>query len=213
MNDLIHSWLDGEVPLDALPAEERERALRIQDWLRTAEDLHEATAPGVADRVMNALPPGAPSPAAPWKRLLQSVGSRIAHRTVRLRHAAAFAGFCLLVGFGMGVLGAPDSGGVPTTDESLAGAEGPAVFVRFEVEVAGAESVHLAGSFSGWEPRYALSPAGGDRWTVMIPLDAGVHDYVFVVDGERHVLDPTAPRIDDGFGSFSNRIALLTSAT
>mgnify|MGYP006183372823 CR=1 FL=1 len=86
------------------------------------------------------------------------------------------------------------------------------MFVRFDLRLEGARSVHLAGSFSAWEPVYEMTPSEAGTWTVTIPLRPGVHDYVYVVDGERQVLDPTAPRIADGFGSYNNRIALLASA-
>ena len=217
MNDRIHSWLDGEIPLEDLSAEERKRAFAIHHWLRAAEDLHDTPAPGISDRVMNALPPGPPPQkgAAPWKGLLEGLHRGFSYRPVRLGHAAAMAAICLVLGFGLGQWRA--LGDSPTTTASApdtaTATAAPAVFVRFDLEVNDANSVHLAGSFSDWEPRHELTHTGDGLWTITIPLDPGVHDYVFVVNGEHHLLDPSAPRIADGFGSFSNRLALLTSAS
>jgi hypothetical protein len=36
-----------------------------------------------------------------------------------------------------------------------------------------------------------------------------VHDYAFIVDGERWIADPMAPAVADGFGGLNSRIAVL----
>jgi AMP-activated protein kinase-like protein len=85
----------------------------------------------------------------------------------------------------------------------------PHVFVQFRLEAADAMDVRLAGSFTNWQPRYSLHQASPGVWTITVPLSAGVHDYVFVVDGQRWVADPYAPHVDDGFGGVNSRIALV----
>jgi hypothetical protein len=35
-----------------------------------------------------------------------------------------------------------------------------------------------------------------------------VHDYTFVIDGERMVVDPYAPRVADSFGGSNSRLFL-----
>ncbi|HSH44245.1 MAG TPA: glycogen-binding domain-containing protein, partial [Longimicrobiales bacterium] len=137
---------------------------------------------------------------------------------IPLPRAAALAGLSLLLGWALGAGGSPEmalTGDDGRPAPSHAASSGPAgdaaIFVRFDVRVPEAESVDLAGSFSDWEPRYSLVPAGDGRWSAVVPLTAGVHDYVFIVDGERHLLDPAAPRAPDGFGSYNSRLALLTS--
>lgn len=210
MNDRIHDWLDGELPFEALTPAEQTRARRLQAALdTTAGELGDVPAPGIAQRVMASLPAGSPARRRP---LLERLRDALIPGPLALRPAAALATFSLVAGFGLG-LWAASSGGAPVGEGVVAAAEAPTIFVRFDLEVADARSVHLAGSFSGWQPRYELTPAGERHWTVTVPLEPGVHDYVFVVDGERHVLDPAAPTIADGFGSYNNRIALLTSAT
>jgi hypothetical protein len=47
-------------------------------------------------------------------------------------------------------------------------------------------------------------------WTGRVPLQPGVHQYMFVIDGTEWVTDPGAERwSDDGFG---NRNAVLAVA-
>lgn len=212
MNDRIHAWLDGELAFEALSSEERAEARRVEAALDRAVALTETRSPGLAAKVMDSLPAGAP-------RRRPSLVSRLrgmARRPALLR-PAALAAFSLLVGFGLGLWSATGTG-VGGADEATAvaaepGVDSPAtVYVRFDVMVPDAEAVELAGSFSDWEPRYALTPYGEGHWTVTVPLAPGVHDYLFVVDGSRQVLDPAAPQIADGFGSYNNRIALLASS-
>ncbi len=88
-------------------------------------------------------------------------------------------------------------------------AAGPTIFVQFRLDAPDASDVRLAGSFTGWEPRYVLHETGEGAWTVLVPLTPGVHDYAFVVDGDEWVADPSAPRVDDGFGGENSRLALL----
>lgn len=210
MNERIHDWLDGELPLEALSAEERAEARRLEAAVSRAAEASDVGSPGVAQRVMAALPPGAP----PQKRSIQARLRGLLRRPVVLR-PAALAVFGLVVGFGLGVLTAAGAGGgAETAAPDVAGTETEAtatVYVRFDVQVPDAEVVELAGSFSDWQPRYTLTPSGENHWTVTVPLEPGVHDYVFVVDGSRQIVDPAAPQIADGFGSYNNRIALLAS--
>ena len=217
MSDRIHRWLDGELDLENLSTEERERAGRLQAALDEASRASRRSSPGMAGPVMARI---AASPAPARRSLRDRVRSALSGRTPGLRPAAALVAASLAIGFGLGLWMAPDapeSGTAASVEtagvESATGTDVPTVFVRFDLRVEEATSVRLAGSFSGWEPRYELSEAGDGHWTVTIALKPGVHDYVFVVDGEHQVLDPAAPQIADGFGSFNNRIALLASST
>jgi hypothetical protein len=83
------------------------------------------------------------------------------------------------------------------------------LFVQFRLDAPDAMDVRLAGSFTNWQPRYELHEASPGIWTITLPLSAGVHDYVFVVDGQRWVADPYAQKVDDGFGGVNSRIALV----
>jgi 1,4-alpha-glucan branching enzyme len=72
-----------------------------------------------------------------------------------------------------------------------------------------ARQVALAGSFSDWQPAYALQQVAEGVWTIVLPIAPGVHDYAFVVDGEQWVTDPFAPQVDDGFGGANSRLTVL----
>jgi hypothetical protein len=45
----------------------------------------------------------------------------------------------------------------------------------------------------------------------MVPLSEGVHDYAFLVDGERWVADPYSAQVSDGFGATNSRVTLLVA--
>lgn len=84
----------------------------------------------------------------------------------------------------------------------------PPVFVQFRLQT-DASRVQLAGSFTNWEPRYDLQQAGPGVWSVTVPLDDGVHDYAFIVDGQEWRADPYAPHVSDGFGGTNSRLTLV----
>jgi len=81
---------------------------------------------------------------------------------------------------------------------------------EFLLSAPGAKNVAVAGDFSGWKPVHVMTRSEAGVWTVVVPLDPGVHDYAFVVDGERWVPDPTAPPVNDGFGGVNSRLAVLS---
>jgi len=83
------------------------------------------------------------------------------------------------------------------------------VLVQFKLDAPQAQQVSLAGDFTKWQPAYSLKRSNNGVWTIVVPLNPGVHDYAFVVDGERWVPDPMAPAIADGFGGMNSRLAIL----
>ena len=87
--------------------------------------------------------------------------------------------------------------------------EAPQVFTRFVLSIPNANTVALAGDFTGWKPTYSLTRSGSE-WTVVVPLEPGVHTYAFIIDGQRWIADPNAPAVDDGFGGTNSRVAVLT---
>jgi hypothetical protein len=76
--------------------------------------------------------------------------------------------------------------------------------VRFEFTLpSSARAVALVGDFNGWDTDATpMSRQGeGRTWAARIPLAPGRHEYAFVVDGQRWVIDPLAPQVPDaGFG-------------
>src|SRR5439155_1114317 len=58
--------------------------------------------------------------------------------------------------------------------------------------------------------RAPLVPAGTSGvWTTTLALPVGQHQYAFVVDGARWVVDPAAPAVDDGFGRRNSVVAVI----
>jgi 1,4-alpha-glucan branching enzyme len=92
-------------------------------------------------------------------------------------------------------------------------AAGPVVLdegVRFSFHAPEARTVALTGSFNRWDPEgLALSRTDDDGdWSVTVPLGEGIHEYMFVVNGDTWVKDPGAPSVDDGFGG-NNSVVLV----
>lgn len=87
---------------------------------------------------------------------------------------------------------------------------------KFEVRaLAGADvrSVHLAGSFNGWNSSsHPMRDDNGDgTYEITVPLDDGVHYYKFVVNGDRWLTDPTAdPALGepDGYGGTNSGVLI-----
>jgi len=76
------------------------------------------------------------------------------------------------------------------------------VTVRFVMFAPDAQQVALAGTFNQWDPAATPLVRTGSPgvWAATLTLPTGQHQYAFVVDGARWVLDPAAPAVDDGFG-------------
>jgi hypothetical protein len=66
-----------------------------------------------------------------------------------------------------------------------------------------ARSVSVIGSFNGWEEEVPLYKKGdSDYWTVELKLEPGEYQYVFLVDGQKKVVDATADfTLEDDYGS------------
>jgi hypothetical protein len=78
-----------------------------------------------------------------------------------------------------------------------------AVLVRLVVLQEGARTVQAAGDFNGWNPdRTPLEQVSDGAWVTTIALTPGRYEYMFVVDGQRWIVDPfAAEQSDDGFGA------------
>jgi hypothetical protein len=207
MNDRIHQYLDGDRA--ALSPDERAAADAFARTLdAAAAHLRAVPAPDLAARVMAALPAQAPAVPA-WRK---AAGWLWNPRPVRLtfRPAYAFAGaaFAAVAAIVVPTLDREDAGRVAVTAPAQQTAA-PVVYVQFRLESAQARQVALAGTFTGWQPTLQLEQKEPGVWTALVPLKPGVHDYVFVVDGERWVPDPNAPQqVDDSFGGTNSRISL-----
>ena len=83
------------------------------------------------------------------------------------------------------------------------------VLTQFLLEAPEAQQVVLAGDFTDWQPVHTLTRTEPGVWSVVVPLAPGVHNYAFIVDGDRWVPDPNAPAVNDGFGGLNSRLAVL----
>lgn len=212
MRERIHQVLDGELPRSALsPAERAELAALEATIAEVAGELRSRPTPELTARVMQALPApaaaadvGAPAAARRgWARA--ALGWLWTPRPLQLRPAYALAAVLAALALGVWAPLGPRPAGVPAGTA----AEATPLFVQFRIDAAGARHVALAGSFSGWEPRYELHETSPGVWSVLVPLPPGVHDYAFVIDGAVWVPDPHAPQVDDSFGGRNSRLALL----
>jgi hypothetical protein len=210
----VHACLDGELQLEALTPAERARLAGLESAIGEAVTaLRGAPVPDLAARVMPSLASAAeavPSPVgrvrAWWRRGLAWLWEP---RVVSFRPAYALAGAMSLAL--AAVLVPQATGGRAGPEEALqVGAQ--RLYVQFRLEAPDASMVSLAGSFNEWQPTYELREAAPGVWTALVPLDPGVYDYTFVVDGERWVTDPYAPQVDDSFGGSNSRLFLPAPA-
>lgn len=73
--------------------------------------------------------------------------------------------------------------------------------VRFSIRLPEAKSVAIAGSFNHWHTDDVLSgPDESGAWTITLPLEAGRYEYLFFINGETWMTDPSVPTTDDGLG-------------
>jgi hypothetical protein len=218
MNERVNRYLDGECRQEELTLDERQRvascAAIISEMERSYKSLD---VPDLTTRVMERLPEiPAPNSAVHtrfFSRLRDVLGWLWKPCLIRVRPAYGILGLVallLMVLPGSKVL--PPDHFLRTSGESTEIAAGK-VFVQFRLDAPHASKVRLAGSFSEWEPAYTLEEITPGVWSILIPLDPGVHNYAFVVDGGQWIADPAAPAVDDGFGGVNSRLSVLLPAS
>jgi hypothetical protein len=82
--------------------------------------------------------------------------------------------------------------------------------VQIAMDMPGAHSVHVVGSFNGWVPQPCSLEKrnGSNRWILTLQLQPGRYEYAFLVDG-KHMPHPDAEfNQDDGFGNKNTVLAL-----
>jgi len=79
-------------------------------------------------------------------------------------------------------------------------------FVRFVLVDSTARTVSIVGDFNEWRPDRTplLAAPKPGVWSVSLPLSPGRHEYAFIVDGKRWVVDPASLASSDEFGTESS---------
>ena len=81
--------------------------------------------------------------------------------------------------------------------------------VRFVYHDSTARHIAVVGDFNGWgASEIPLRMNGEGVWTATVALNAGAHEYAFVVDRDRWVADPAALSTRDEFGTPTSRVKL-----
>jgi len=205
---LVKRVLDGELSLAELPPElrdEGEDALRL---VAAVDRAPVALSPALEDRVMTVVRRHAASPARRAWRWLNT--PRDVELRLRVRPWTVWAGALAVAAALALLLGRPPAAPEPGPGTQARGAAHDSVLVRFVLYAPGARRVAVAGTFNQWDRSAApLVPAGTSGvWTTTLALPVGQHQYAFVVDGARWVVDPGAPAVDDGFGRRNSVVAV-----
>lgn len=103
---------------------------------------------------------------------------------------------------GMAARGTFSSSAAPPAARTIAAEAGAGVVrVQFVLVAPAAARVSVVGDFNDWDPAATPLEAVGGVWAREAVVAAGRHDYAFVVDGDRWIADPSAPRAPaDEFG-------------
>ena len=225
MDERLHAALDGDLTTaDLTPAERTAKAAFEARVSRLRTDLGRH-APGDTDaavmrRIHDLGLEPLPAPAEPLLRRVARSAWTTQEVRLRVRPVyglAAAAVLAALLVSGGALLGGAFQPFRSATETGPAAALAPAapegaIYVQFRLEADAASAVALAGSFSDWQPTHGMQESVDGVWTILVPLPPGVHDYSFIVDGERWVPDPYAPQVDDGFGGVNSRLTVLTPA-
>lgn len=205
MKKRVHEALDGELAGPALtPAEMAEREELAELITAVVASVPARPLPDLGAAVLERIAAGETVAARVPTAIERAFAWFWRPRSFVLQWRPAYGALAIVAGLGFGATVRQDVG--------AAGASTGPVLVQFRLDAPQAESVSLAGDFTGWKPVHAMIRSG-DSWTVVIPLEPGVHDYAFVVDGERWVSDPMAAPVDDGFGGTNSRLAILAAAS
>lgn len=180
-------------------------ALALVQQTPTEESRPSASSTATAARPIASSATAGRAPATRVRGLLASLWQP---QDVSFGFRPAWA-FGLVVALTGGLLLVRAVGSFGGTSPFFVAAEAPPVFVQFRLEAEGAGNVALAGSFTQWEPQHEMVETRPGVWTLIVALEPGVHDYAFLVDGQRWVVDPVAPTVEDGFGGMNSRLSLL----
>jgi hypothetical protein len=190
-DERLERYLEGRESIEELPEPLRSEERKLLDLLGTVREDVRAD-PMLQARIMREVRNVRLSP---WRRALDWL---LQPRTIRVSPAAgglAVATLTVAVLLVSGLRPSP----LPTTAPPSA----LEPVTRFVFVAPEASTVELTGDFVDWDPEgIALQDERGTGvWTVDVPLEPGVYQYAFVVDGREWRPDPRAvSQVDDGFG-------------
>ena len=196
MSDRIQRALDGDLAISDLTPDECVELHRYRATICMALGPTQQWAPiDVVPEVMRRVAPG------PIHRALRAVvGVLWSPRALSLRP---------VYGMAVALAVAAVLWRSASTPAGSAQANPQRVVVQFRVSERQARQVALVGDFNGWRPEHRLRRTGDGVWSVDVALEPGVYNYIFIVDGTTLHLDPLAPRVTDGFGGASSRVAVF----
>jgi Glycogen recognition site of AMP-activated protein kinase len=203
MNPDLRAYLDGELRYEDLSPESRAEAAAWDELVHEMKQGEPAGAPPWLEGAVMTEVAAKPAPAREETALQWLLRSRTIHMSPLTGTLAAAA---ILVLFLL-----PRQQQSVTTDPAETTT---AILVEFRLEAPGAMSVALAGDFNDWETDMVLEDRNGDGvWRGRVPIQPGIHKYMFVIDGTEWVTDPDAERYsDDGFGN-RNAVLAVTPVT
>lgn len=180
----LETYLDGKLSSEEkINVEEMLRnSARLQDYLDFLKSVK-----GMSQ--MSAMKPAPLDLTAKIMTRLSTVRATSALRPASLavRWAPLFATACFFLAFGL-FLG-------------KSRLQSGTVSVRFFLDAPRAQTVALAGDFTDWKP-VSLKPRG-EEWELTLDVPHGRHEYVFILNGRRFVIDPRAQDVvEDSKGDF-----------
>jgi hypothetical protein len=205
MHPDVHRFLDGELERSALsPA----ALADLREWESLdgmiAQRRGERAPAFMVNDIMRALPEPRQS------ALARAVSWLVTPRPIRIAPLAPLAlaaAAVVLVVLMPGVRPAhrvDEAPGITSVAQQAPAPSGQSVvYVQFALSAKGAQSVSVAGDFNSWSADGGAlrDPDGDGVWVGMVPVQPGVHKYMFVVNGSQWVTDPRADSYaDDGFG-------------
>ncbi len=177
------------------------------------------------DRVMAAIAAEAkailPTTAAVTKRRPSLFTWLIAPRPFMVSPLGAAAFALLLLFFGVGALRSISSGNEggairsATLPPTIKSERDTVRLVQFVFVAPEAKTVSIVGDFNDWDRNATRLSRDGTEglWTTSIPLPHGRHQYAFIVDGKRWMVDPSAPMaVENSYGTPNSVVTVTADA-
>ena len=201
MNERIQRALDGDVEARASFTEHEAAVFAETEEMvrKVLQSIPAEPIPDVSASVLAAIGRTSAARPSPIRHIRDWLW---APRPVALQWRPAYAFAALLALAALPLLRQPAAPVAPAARQQ--------VLVQFRFDAPTARQVQLAGNFTDWKASVPLKRTAAGTWTVVVPLDPGVHNYSFVVDGREWVADPMAPAVADGFGGENSQLAVLT---